>query len=173
MCLHLPGTYVSTPTRCTSVCVYMCPLCTHVYANVPCVAVCCRVLQCVAVCCRVLQCLTVSSVLKCVTVCSSAVQCAAVRRIHICALYNPSNPTPPPPATPARCRRHAYRVARINISVGVEQKPCCLVLAVAKRTVQRGACSLYNHTPCRLYSWLCMRKFCTNKCVDFLCMCWL
>ena len=111
ICVYTYQVYVS---MCVHVCVYMCPLCTHVYANVPCVAVYFRVLQCVAVCCRVLQCLTVSSVLKCVTVCSSAVQCAAVRRIHICAPYNPSNPTPPPPATPARCRRHAYRVARTH-----------------------------------------------------------
>ena len=81
---------------------YMCPLCTHVYANVPCVAVYFRVLPCVAVCCRVLQCVTVCSVLKCVTVCSSAVQCVAVR-IYM-YVHRTTQATPPPHHLP---RPHA------------------------------------------------------------------
>ena len=40
--------------------------------QIPCLAVCCSVLQCVAVCCSVLQCVAVRcSVLQCVAVCCS------------------------------------------------------------------------------------------------------
>ena len=45
----------------------------HSRARLPCVAVCCRVLQCVAVCCSVLQ---------CVAVCCSVLQCVA-KRAHM------------------------------------------------------------------------------------------
>jgi len=47
----------------------------------PCVAVCCSVLQCVAVCCSVLQCVAVCcSVSKCVAACCRVLQCVAVCR---------------------------------------------------------------------------------------------
>jgi len=45
----------------------------------PCVAVCCSMLQYVAVCCSILQCIAVyCSVLQCVAVCCSVLQCVAV-----------------------------------------------------------------------------------------------
>ena len=48
-------------------------------AGVPCILVCCSVLQCAAMCCSVLQCAAVCcSVLQCVAVCCSVLQCVAV-----------------------------------------------------------------------------------------------
>ena len=58
-------------------------------SELPCVAVCCRVLQCVTLCCSVLQCVAVCChmlpcvamscrVLKCIAVHCSALQCIAV-----------------------------------------------------------------------------------------------
>jgi len=48
------------------------------------VAVCCSMLQCVAVCCSVLQCVAVCrSVLHCVAVCCSVLQCVAYTRQHL------------------------------------------------------------------------------------------
>jgi len=61
------------------------------WAEVMCVAVCCRVLPCVAVCCRVLPCVAVCChVLPCVAVCSRVLSgkrrhdAAKVDRDHVC-----------------------------------------------------------------------------------------
>ena len=53
--------------------------------SLPCVAVCCSVLQCVAVCCSVLQCVAVfCSVLQCGAVCCSVLQCPMCCCVLMC-----------------------------------------------------------------------------------------